>query len=197
MCVKRESFKHKGISVPLGALPGFAVITVPSVRRGGKRLWFGCRKTWTLIKLPYTDTGVPCSFPARWKRGIWGFSLRFWCEIPPPLPPEEMFPAFLGRSVHRSQIARETRLGCSLHSLDSGIFSCWTCPLLPSPLPLPFPPPLPHSPTLQVYVSEEFPGLSSVSRRGARRAGKPTWAVGKRCYSCFISSALWSVTFTC
>lgn len=153
MCVKRDSFRHKGISVPLGSLLGFAVITVPSMRKGGKRLWFDCRKMWTLIKLPYANTGVSASFPAHSKRmpgeGVGGerLCLGFWCEIGFWF---FFFPSQWKRCwgfsipvkiCPRIQIASEIRLDCSLRNFyraEPALF------LLFSSLSPSTPPPPPH-----------------------------------------------------
>lgn len=219
MCVKRGSFRHKGISVPLGRLPGFAVITVPSRRKGEKRLWLDCRQIWTLIKLPSANTGIPSSFSARSKRvvcRVWCFffcgaffffGLRFiftWDFLPGylfnylfVLPPEEgirgssipgkISPTAPKRLWHRAglQPAQPRRRNCSL----------WTCPFPPSPS-SPSPPSPPPHPT--GVAARRLPRDERCEPAGSWAcAGKATWAVGRRCYSCFISPALWSVTFTC
>lgn len=155
MCVKRESFRHKGISVPLGRLPGFAVITVPSRRKGEKRLWLDCRQIWTLIKLPSANTGIPSSFSARSKRVVcrvwcfffvvlffslvWGlFLLGISCRViyliiylSCPQRKASEGPAFLGKSLPQPQSASDTELGCSLRSLAGGIVPSEPAPSLP------------------------------------------------------------------
>lgn len=157
MCVKRESFRHKGISVPLGAIPGFAVITVA---------WGGVENASDLVAErhePWSNCSMqtqaaPIHFQSD-QRGPFGFfSLRFWCEIPTPTPSRRNVPSILGK-IH-PQIPNHSS-GCNLLSLDSGIFSRWTYPSLLrpslSPSLYPHPPLPPRSPTLQVYVSRRVP----------------------------------------
>lgn len=187
MCVKRDSFRHRGISVPLGSLLGFAVIIVPSMRKGGKRLWFDCRKMWTLIKLPYANTDVRCSFPAHSKRmpgegvGEEGLCLGFWClEIGvffPPLPrgKDVQGSAFLWKSVQGSLSPLKPGWAVACTASIAEFLPCWTCSLPPFPLPLSFPPS--RIPTLQVCVSKESSPVWALS------AGREQAVCWKACVS--------------
>lgn len=177
MCVKRDSFRRKGISVPLGSLLGFAVIIVPSMKKEGKRLWFDCRKMWTLIKLPYANTGVRGSFPAHSKRMpgegvggkgcVWDFGVRLVFFFPLPSGKYLESSAFLWKSVHGSQSPLKP-LGSSLHCLDIGIFTTLN---LPSLFPPSFSPPslLPPLPPYRCVHPKRAPGSGRCQRQGASR----------------------------